>query len=154
MLVPDVAADRHSCQSEPENRHHPTQLATTGLGTGPEEICSAIPGPWSQVPPFSAYRNTSRYLIVRAEPLVHFDYRAAFLQPRHRVINDIAGNPVTRASCSTVGVRRRRSSCSTAACTRSSTAVYGTIISRNATGQTSIPPGRDDLRRRGTFEHS
>src|SRR2546426_8536450 len=93
MLVPDVAADRHSCQSEPENRHHPTQLATTGLGTGPEEICSAIPGPWSQVPPFSAYRNTSRYLIVRAEPLVHFDYRAAFLQPRHRVINGNRGQP-------------------------------------------------------------
>ena len=59
----------------------------------------------------------------------------------------------TRASCSTVGVRRRRSSCSTAACTRSSTAVYEIIISRNAAGQTSIPPGRDDLRRRGTFEH-
>src|SRR2546428_4005245 len=74
MLVPDVAADCHSCQSEPENRHHPTQLATTGPGTGPEEICSAIPGPWSQVPPFSADRSTSRYLTAGAEPLVHLDH--------------------------------------------------------------------------------
>src|SRR2546426_6647969 len=46
MLVPDVAADCHSCQSEPENRHHPIQ--------------------------HTAARGRS--LTAGAEPLVHLDH--------------------------------------------------------------------------------
>src|SRR2546428_4190740 len=72
MLVPDVAADCHSCQSEPENRHHPTQLATTGPGTGPEEICSAIPGPWSRL--FQRTAIPADTSLFGAEPLVHLDH--------------------------------------------------------------------------------
>src|SRR2546426_6454653 len=97
MLVPDVAADCHSCQSEPENRHHPTQLATTGPGTGPEEICSAIPGPWSRL--FQRTAIPADTSLFGAEPLVHLDHmmevetasRAAWSRERNRQLQVVGG---------------------------------------------------------------